>query len=225
MNTRVVLINNSIVYQLNGNTNLSNEELNRMFFSCNENGVYERKYPECVMFKHDLKVLENNYNLYLNDEFKNDKIEHDVESVLGWVCETHNKMDIKWWLAGSAALFARGLDISPHDIDIMTYKTEIEKIRLSVGQYMSEPFHHVSNWVVKGFGVIYNKMRIDYAFEPEDWVDNEGYVDFGPYAENNLETIKWNGYEIKVPPIKLHIRSNETRGRINIVHKILDYNN
>jgi len=105
----------------------------------------------------------------------------------------------------------------------MTYKTEIRKIEQAFGQHAVEPFQHVADWVVKGFGVVYFNGRIDIAFEPEETVDEYGRVDFGIYAMNHLETIHWRGHSLKVPPVELHILSNRRRKRTNRVQLIEEY--
>ena len=76
-----------------------------------------------------------------------------------------------------------------------------------------EPFQRVRDWVVKGFGVIDRGVRVDYAFEPEAWVDGQGIVDFGPTAERGLEEIAWRGRTLRVPPLATHLWPNEARGR------------
>ncbi|HOD40192.1 MAG TPA: hypothetical protein PKW98_00590 [Candidatus Wallbacteria bacterium] len=213
---------NAYIYKVSDSSGVSESELKSMYYEPDENGIYRRIYPCGLMFEHDGQSLENNYNNYLMDKeneiHKNDR--NAIDNAIEWICRVHENNNIKWWLAGSAALYVRGIDVWPHDIDIMTYKTEIAKLQKSIGNYISEPFHHVENWVVKGFGVVYRQYRIDYAFEPEEWVDGNGYVDFGPYAQSHLEKIKWNNYTISVPPLELHIKSNQARGRTEIVDKI-----
>jgi len=213
---------NAFVYKVSDCSGVSESELKSMYFERDENGIYRRIYPASLMFDHDGQLLETNYNNYLLDKekniHKNDR--NIIDNTIEWICSVHENNGIKWWLAGSAALYVRGIDVLPHDIDVMTYKTEIMKLKGSVENYISEPFHHVTNWVVKGFGVVYRQYRIDYAFEPEEWVDGNGYLDFGPYAQSHLEKIKWNDHTIFVPPLELHIKSNFDRGRIEIVNKI-----
>lgn len=213
---------NAYIYKVSDRSGVSDSELKSMYYECDENGLYRRIYPASLMFEHDGRLLENNYNNYLMD--KENEIHTDdrkiIDNAIEWICSVHENNGIKWWLAGSAALYVRGIDVLPHDIDVMTYKTEIEKLQQAFGKYISEPFHHVTNWVVKGFGVVYRQYKIDYAFEPEEWVDGNGRVDFGPYAQAHLEKIKWNGRTISVPPLELHIKSNAARGRTGVVDKI-----
>jgi hypothetical protein len=104
----------------------------------------------------------------------------------------------------------------------MTYLSEKDKILALFGHLAVEPFHYPKGWVVKGFGVVDPGYRVDYAFEPEDWVDDRGYLDFGPYAEQHLETVFWNGNPILVPPLELHLPSNIARNRTGIVSQIQD---
>ncbi len=222
MKIRLSCEDNAYIYEVIDHSGVSDNELKSMYYQCDENGIYKRTYPASLMFAHNRQSLETNYNNYLLDKEKNiGKNDRDIlDNTLEWICSVHENNEIKWWLTGSAALYIRGIDVFPQDIDIMTFKTEIAKLEKSIGSYISEPFHHVTNWVVKGFGVIYRKYRIDYAFEPEEWVDKNGYVDFGPYAQSHLEKIKWNNHTISVPPLELHIKSNLARGRTETVDKI-----
>ncbi|MBN1409726.1 MAG: hypothetical protein JW969_02705, partial [Spirochaetales bacterium] len=161
---------------------------------------------------------------FIKSELHPDKrTQENLDASLQWLTEGLKRRKVKWWLAGSGALYVRGLEVKPHDLDVMTYKTGIEAIRRMVSPYIVEPFHHVNGWVVKGFGVVHYRTRIDFAFEPEDWVDDNGPVDFGPHAQSHLEKVVWHGHEILVPPVELHIAPNEARGRHDRVALIKNY--
>lgn len=175
---------------------------------------------DSLMFDHDFPEMEKNLKGFIQQEAGREFNKTAFENALEWVCETHKREGIYWWLPGSAALYVRGLDVEPHDIDLMVYKKDLRAIEECVKPYIVEPFHHVTDWMVKGFGVVNYNCRIDYSFEPETWVDDQGAVDFGPYAENNLETIAWKDFDIKVPSLHLHLPGNEARGRNSIVSQI-----
>jgi hypothetical protein len=213
-----------IVYTVREREAVSDETLQGMFYALKD-GRWSKGYPQsALMFPHDLAQMEQNYNAYLPDELhQENRTLAALDAALEWVCDECQRRGIRWWLAGSGALYARGLAVKPHDLDVMTFKTEIEKIREMVTPYIVEPFHHVTGWVVKGFGVVNYRYRLDFAFEPEDWVDGQGPVDFGPYAQAHLETVNWHGYKILLPPIELHIASNEARGRQERVKLIREY--
>jgi hypothetical protein len=195
-----------------------------MYYS-NQNGKFIKRYQKSgLMFPHHISQLETNYNSFLVEDFTPNFRSFDAfQTALLWIASEFQKRNIRWWLAGSAALCVRGLALLPHDIDIMTFKSEIDGIKTLFEPYIMEPFHHVTGWVVKGFGVINYHFRIDIAFEPEEWVDGQGPVDFGPYAQNHLETILWHGFPIQVPPIELHLASNLTRARNDRVTQIQQY--
>jgi hypothetical protein len=67
--------------------------------------------------------------------------------------------------------------------------------------------------------------RIDIASDPQSSVDEPEPVDFGPYAKSKLETITWNGYKVRIPPIELQLNVNKRRHRIERVRLIEEYIN
>ncbi|NLM11917.1 MAG: hypothetical protein GX213_14335 [Clostridiaceae bacterium] len=133
--------------------------------------------------------------------------------------------DIDWWLTGSCATCLRGIDVQPHDIDIMLSSKDIDIINDIFGDYIVEPIRSSKGWVVNYFGVLFIGARIDLAFDPEDFVDNPEPVDFGPYAIKNLEEINWKGKIVKIPPLNLQLQVNKRRGRNDRVRAIEDYMN
>lgn len=203
---------------------LDDETLQAMFYALKDE-VWSKGYPKAaLMFPQDLAQMEANYNAYIETELHQERRTlADLDAALDWLCVELGRRGVRWWLVGSGALYARGLDLKPHDIDVMLEKSDIEKIRAMVAPYIVEPFHHVTGWVVRGFGVVNYRYRIDFAFEPEDWVDGQGPADFGPYAQARVEPVAWRGYEILVPPIELQIAPNQARGRSERVALISEY--
>jgi hypothetical protein len=203
---------------------LDDETLQAMFYSLKDD-VWSKGYPKAaLMFPQDLAQMEANYNAYIETELHQERRTlNDLDAALDWLCVEFERRGVRWWLVGSGALYARGLAVKPHDIDVMLEKNEIEKIRAMVAPYIVEPFHHVTGWVVKGFGVVNYRYRIDFAFEPEDWVDGQDPVDFGPYARARVEPVTWRGHQILVPPIELQIAPNQARRRHERVELIREY--
>ncbi|HQV68889.1 MAG TPA: hypothetical protein PL141_03350 [Thermoflexales bacterium] len=220
MNAQILETATEIVYQITEYSETDKAVLLASYFS-EESGVFTKKFQKStLMFDHDVQLMAANFVEHIKEQTNIANTKRKFENALEWVCHRHEENAIKWWLAGSGALFARGIDVTPHDIDIMTYKSEIGKIHRAVKDKIVEPFHHVTGWVVKGFGVISQNFRIDYAFEPEDWVDGTGPVDFGPAASAEIEEIKWKSHTILVPRIHYHLKSNQTRNRVDVVEKI-----
>jgi hypothetical protein len=224
MKTSIAETATTIQYTVIDREGASEENLQALLYSLKD-GQYIREYPkDKLMFPQDLMQMEQNYNAYTLVELHQEKRSlADLDAALEWLCTEFERCGVRWWLAGSGALYARGLPVKPHDIDVMTFKTEIEKIRPLVAPYIVEPFHHVTGWVVKGFGVVDYRYRIDIAFEPEEWVDGQGPVDFGPYAQAHVEPVVWHDHKILVPPIERQIAPNEARGRQERVELIKKY--
>lgn len=224
MNVKITETSDAIVYTVTEQGTVTPDTLTGMFYQCRD-GVYSKSIPkDRLMFPHDLCRMESQYNAFIAQELQpGGRRREDLDRALMWLVSEFRQRQITWWLAGSCALYVRGIAVQPHDLDIMTTKTEIVKIRDVVFPYIVEPFHHVEDWVVKGFGVLDYGYRIDVAFDPEDRVDAEGPVDFGPYAAQHVECVAWQGESIKVPPLALHLRSNEIRGRHERVAQIRRY--
>lgn len=222
MKVKIVEAGQALQFKVIAQEGVTDETLQSMYYTLSD-GVYTREYPrQALMFPQDLAQMERNYNAYLSCELhQENRSTLDLDAALTWVCHECARRGIRWWLAGSAALYVRGLAVKPHDLDVMTFMSEISLLQEMVAPYIVEPFHHVTGWVVQGFGVVDYRYRIDFAFDPEAWVDGQGPVDFGPYAQEHCESVCWHGYEILVPPLELHLASNQARGRQERVDLIL----
>ncbi len=120
---------------------------------------------------------------------------------------------IDWWLTGSCAACIRGIEIEPHDVDIMVNSSDINKIIELFKDDIFEPIVDTQGWVTKDFGVLFISCRIDIASDPASRMDIPEPVDCGPYAKAHLETITWQNHQIKVPPLELSIAVNKKRER------------
>lgn len=142
------------------------------------------------------------------------------ERALKAFCQRTEGQDLDWWLTGSGAAAARGVPLEPHDLDIMVPSTQSEKLRSLFRQEWMEPYQFTEDWVVAYFGVLFLHCRIDIASDPHDWVDDPEPCDFGLHAQSNFETIEWQGFQIKVPPLELQSKVNRRRGRIERAEQI-----
>lgn len=127
---------------------------------------------------------------------------------------------IDWWLTGSCASCIRGMDLNPHDVDIMVDSKCLGKIEEIFSDCIIEPIVDTQGWLTKDFGVLFLYARIDIASAPVDALDIPFPVDCGPYAREHLEEIIWNGFKIKVPPVDLQLYVNRKRNRHERVEKI-----
>jgi hypothetical protein len=134
-----------------------------------------------------------------------------------------NNSDVDWWLTGSCAACIRGINMNPHDVDIMVDSRSVDLINELFRDDIIEPIIDTNGWLTKDFGVLFIHCRIDIASDPQSSLDEPEPVDCGPYAKSKLETIVWNGYEVKIPPIELQLNVNQRRQRLERVRLIEEY--
>jgi len=120
--------------------------------------------------------------------------------------------NIDWWLAGSAALAIRGVDLVPRDLDIITDESGARQLGLVLSDWLVEPVQESHGWIARWFGRAFAQARIEWVGDVEKWVDDRGPSDFGPAARAELQTVRWNGYKINVPPLEIQLAVCERRG-------------
>jgi hypothetical protein len=128
--------------------------------------------------------------------------------------------DIDWWLCGSGALAVRGIDITPHDIDVITDEAGAYRIGEILQDHLFEPIVDTQGWICRVFGKAFLYAAIDIAGGINECVDKPEPSDFGPVAASRLETVKWRGYELRVPPLDLQLQHCERRGLTDRTAKI-----
>lgn len=116
---------------------------------------------------------------------------------------------IDWWIIGSGALAVRGIDVEPHDIDIVTDEAGAARLYALLENYIVEPLQ--SGWLWRAFGRAFLHTRVEWIGGISDSVDDSGPVEFGPTAKNRLEVVQWNGTEIRVPPLDIQLAICEQR--------------
>jgi hypothetical protein len=81
-------------------------------------------------------------------------------------CSIIEKTDMDWWLTGSCAACIRGIDLSPHDVDIMINSDDIPELTELFRDELIEPIVSTHGWLTKDFGVMFLHCRIDIASDP-----------------------------------------------------------
>lgn len=133
---------------------------------------------------------------------------------------------IDWWLVGSAALAVRGVDISPQDLDIATDGIGAQRLGELLLDFLVEPVVDChEGWISDWWGRAFLHARVEWVGDVHADVDRPHATDFGPVAASRLEIVKWQGQEIRVPPLELQLQVSERRGldeRVeNIKHFLL----
>jgi hypothetical protein len=127
---------------------------------------------------------------------------------------------VDWWLAGSTALAVRGIDSVPRDLDIITDTDGAQRLGRAMSEWLVEPVQESHGWIARWFGRAFAHARIEWVGDVENWVDDRGPSDFGPAARTKLQTVRWGGYKIRVPPLEMQLAVCERRGLNDRAQKI-----
>jgi len=142
------------------------------------------------------------------------------EQALLALLEKIKDQDIDWWLVGSAALAVRGIDVSPHDIDLSVDDAGANKLGEVLLDYLVQPVEAAQDWICNWFGRAFLHTRIEWVGGVDGRADTPETSDFGPIAVKRRETINWNGYQLQVPPLDLQLIVSERRGLTERAEKI-----
>jgi hypothetical protein len=120
---------------------------------------------------------------------------------------------VGWWLTGSAALAVRGAPIEPGDIDLVCGVSDAVALGGVFSDALVEPVapaasESISEW----WGCAFCGARIEWIGGPKPWVDDPLPADFGPAAAARLETVAFEDWMIRVPPLDLQRAVNQRRG-------------
>lgn len=135
------------------------------------------------------------------------------EPILEKALELTGGRAIDWCLVGSAALAVRGLDVHPCDVDLVTSGNGAEQLEEVLRDYRIEPLQRSEGWIWQSFGRAFLGGRLEWVGGVNEGADRPEASDFGPAAMARMETVRWRGAEIKVPPLDLQLMVNERRGR------------
>lgn len=115
-----------------------------------------------------------------------------------------------------------GIDAEINDVDFYFHLNDLDVVYKAFSDYIIEPI--VSDtWRANAFqyyGLAYSLCTICLFVEPLAELDIPEPVHFGQYASKNLVTVRWNGYDIKVPPIELYIKTLTRWGKVEYAESI-----
>lgn len=113
----------------------------------------------------------------------------DWMKALSIICEKLWKNNIEWYVFGSVSDALRGINIIPHDIDIIVHTKDFFKVKAIFSDCVVEPFvDNKGNWVVRYFG----RISMDNSYIDVVAAENLN-------SENHqYDKILWNGYELLI---------------------------
>jgi hypothetical protein len=123
-----------------------------------------------------------------------------------------------WFLIGSASLAARGLEVTPADVDIVTNVETAFEFGDLLADFLVEPVaqHAGFGWFGRAMcharvewlgGTLTNPEHLPPSFFPTSEPES-----FWPADGSWWETIPWEGRAIRVPPLENQVRVAEAKG-------------
>jgi hypothetical protein len=82
----------------------------------------------------------------------------------------------------------------------------------------------VQDWICSWFGRAFLYARFEWVGDVHGSIEQHGVSDAGPTAASRLETVVWQGKEIRLPPLDLQLQVSERRGlteRVEMLRRLL----
>ncbi len=134
------------------------------------------------------------------------------------LCDRTGGGPLGWWLTGSAALAVRGAPIEPGDLDLVCTTEEAIWLGQVFADALIEPVAKSGGgWISDYWGRAFWAARIEWIGGPKPAVDKPLPSDFGPVAASRLQTVRWESWPIRVPPLDLQRAVSQRRGLIDRV--------
>ncbi len=142
------------------------------------------------------------------------------------LCRRTSGRESGWWLAGSTALAVRGAEIEPGDIDVICSDDSAFSLGRIFADALIEPVIYDTSGLISDYGGrAFLAARLEWIGAPRAGVDSPAPSDFGPIAASRLETVTWEGWRLRVPPLDLQRAVSQRRGlttRVTLIDELLN---
>jgi len=183
------------------------DEIEKAFFQRNGD-VFTKAYPS---FIRDKTIIADNFARFAPDMFLRSAF--CWEAALEEFCRLAQNNGIRWCLIGSMTAVIRGIDIVPHDIDIVVSVDDFEKAREVFLPFIIEPFvDNGGTWVVRYFG------RICIAGVMIDIAADKRFDE-----SNDWDFYRWKNFLISAEGLDRFYEVNVARKRLDYACKIKEY--
>jgi hypothetical protein len=129
-----------------------------------------------------------------------------------------------WFLTGSAALAARGIDVVPRDLDLVVADPGVAARALV--DVMIEPvtMNRPGAWIARWFGRAFLHARVEWIAGVDPAVDTHSWPnEFGPRTAARLETVRWEDHDLLLVPVDVQLAVTERRGLAARAEEIRDF--
>jgi hypothetical protein len=115
-----------------------------------------------------------------------------------------------WFLAGSAGLAVRGFAVHPRDLDLVV--EDAQRVAAALEDTLVHPLVQSDCWIAEWFGRAFLHARVE-------WIAGVRPTDEpAEYAAARVDIVRWEGRELRVPPLELQRAVAERRGLTDRLH-------
>ena len=157
------------------------------WFEKNDFG-FTKTYPmtdkENGVSKDDINNVKNNFARLGQSMFIGNL---DWKKTLPFIANKFLDNKIEWYILGSVGDAVRGLNIVPHDMDIIIHTKDFYKVKDLFSDYVVEPFvDNKGTWLVRYFGrLCMGGAYIDIVADEKLNLENHNY-----------DVVSWNGFNL-----------------------------
>ena len=129
-----------------------------------------------------------------------------------------------WFLAGSAALAVRGIEVVPRDLDLVV--ADASRTFRALGDMQIEPasLNRAGAWIARWFGRCFLHARVEWIAGVDPAIDvYSSPNEFGPEAAARLETVRWHDHDLVLAPLDVQLAVTERRGLAGRAEAIRDF--
>jgi hypothetical protein len=138
------------------------------------------------------------------------------QEALREVCRRTEGSGIDWWLTGSAALAVRGAPVWPGDLDLVCAVEDVQRLGDTFADVLIDPVSPTEDeadwWISDWFGRAFCHARVEWIAGVRAHADQPEPSDYGAIAAAALETVRWEQWRLRVPPLSLQRAVSSRRG-------------
>jgi hypothetical protein len=146
------------------------------------------------------------------------------DEALDAVAERLRAARASWFLAGSAALAVRGIDIVPRDLDLVV--ADAPRAIEALGDVQTEPVsaNRPGAWIARWFGRGFLHARVEWIADVDPAIDTYATPnEYGPAAAARLDRVRWLDHDLLVAPLDVQLAVTEQRGLAARAEEIRDF--
>lgn len=142
----------------------------------------------------------------------------DWNKVLLLLAQKFSNNGIEWYIIGSISEAVLGMNIKPHDIDIIVHTRDFYKVKSIFPDYVVEPFvDNKGTWLVRYFGrLCIDGAIVDIAADKKMNLENH---------QHQYDKVSWHDYDIFIEPLQVRYQTELDRNREERIMAIEEYMN